>query len=90
MEKRPVSCPLCGAAGSVTCQGKRLGFYPFIFSVFLPTLVAQVHQLQAPVDYHCQACRKDFARRTRLGKISIWMLVLPFLFWVGAGIYYIW
>jgi transcription elongation factor Elf1 len=89
MEKRPLTCPHCGAAGSVSCQGKRLALYPSVYFCFLPTVVAQVHQLQAPVDYHCGACQRDFARRTGLGKASIWILLLAILFWVGAGFYYL-
>jgi predicted RNA-binding Zn-ribbon protein involved in translation (DUF1610 family) len=74
----PMICPACGSVEIRAC-GKRYALYPLAWVMIISTLLAQIHQLSAPFDYRCNACGKDFFRRTRLGRAA-W-----FVFWVLLG-----
>jgi transposase-like protein len=78
-----MNCPAC-ASSNLRCHGKRNALYPSGLPFVIGLVLASLHQASSPIDYHCQACGLDFARRTRLARVAIIELILALIWTVLA------
>jgi hypothetical protein len=80
-----MNCPKCNSA-DILVHGKRNALYPLGLYAVVGLPFAMLHQASSPIDYHCNGCGTNFARRTKTGRVAWVCLVLSIVGLVVAAI----
>lgn len=81
MIDQTMECPTC-RSNDIHARGKRYALYPAAIPVVVGLGLAMIHQASTPFDYRCNACGREFARRSKIARVA-WIIWLP-LIWYFA------